>query len=180
MSVRRVAFLRGINVGGHRVSMGELRDLFEALGLEDVATFIASGNVVFTAGAGGDAALERSIEDHLEAALGYAVATFVRDVDHVAELAALDVLPPDDREGFKIHVTFRKEEAGPDVQAALAALETPDDRFRVRGREVFWLRRGGLMDTTIRPADLDAAMGGVPGTMRTLNTLRRIAEKFGG
>lgn len=43
-----VALLRGINVGGNNpVSMAELREEFERLGFEDVATYINSGNVVF-------------------------------------------------------------------------------------------------------------------------------------
>jgi uncharacterized protein (DUF1697 family) len=46
---RRVAFLRGINVGtAKRVSMADLRRLFEDLGYEDVRTLLNSGNVVFT------------------------------------------------------------------------------------------------------------------------------------
>jgi uncharacterized protein (DUF1697 family) len=44
-----VAFLRGMNVGGHRLSNGELRAHFAAMGFADVATFRASGNVVFAA-----------------------------------------------------------------------------------------------------------------------------------
>jgi uncharacterized protein (DUF1697 family) len=43
-----VAFLRGINVGGHRVKMDRLREIFEETGLSDVSTFIARGNVVFS------------------------------------------------------------------------------------------------------------------------------------
>jgi len=44
---RYVAFLRGINLGKRRVKMEQLRRHFEGFGLENVATFIASGNVVF-------------------------------------------------------------------------------------------------------------------------------------
>src|SRR5215208_7090767 len=47
-----VALLRGINLGPHkRVAMPALRRLVESLGHTDVATYIASGNVVFTAAA---------------------------------------------------------------------------------------------------------------------------------
>jgi uncharacterized protein (DUF1697 family) len=46
---RRVALLRGINVGtAKRVSMADLRRLFEDLGYDDVRTLLNSGNVVFT------------------------------------------------------------------------------------------------------------------------------------
>jgi uncharacterized protein (DUF1697 family) len=49
---RQVAFLRAINVGGHIVKMERLRMIFESLGLKEVETFIASGNVVFAPRAG--------------------------------------------------------------------------------------------------------------------------------
>ena len=45
---RVVALLRGINVGGHRLSMADLRRHLEDLGCTDVATYIQSGNVVLT------------------------------------------------------------------------------------------------------------------------------------
>ena len=46
------AFLRGMNVGGQRITNAELRDEFEALGFESVTTFRASGNVIFEARGG--------------------------------------------------------------------------------------------------------------------------------
>src|SRR5207344_913474 len=82
-----VAFLRAINVGGHTVGMAALRAEFEALGLKDVETFIASGNVIFTAPPENRAALEQKIERHLHGALGYEVKTFVRTELEVAAVA---------------------------------------------------------------------------------------------
>jgi uncharacterized protein (DUF1697 family) len=49
MSNVYLALLRGINVGGkNRVPMAELKACFEELGCENVQTYIASGNVMFT------------------------------------------------------------------------------------------------------------------------------------
>ena len=44
-----VALLRGVNVGGVKVLMAPLRELAEGLGWTDVRTYIASGNLVFSA-----------------------------------------------------------------------------------------------------------------------------------
>jgi uncharacterized protein (DUF1697 family) len=45
-----LALLRGINVGGKNlVNMAELREAFEGMGFDDVATYINSGNVLFRA-----------------------------------------------------------------------------------------------------------------------------------
>ncbi|MFD0395951.1 DUF1697 domain-containing protein [Streptomyces nogalater] len=48
-----VALLRGINVGGHaKIAMKDLRELFGALGFDEVQTYLQSGNVVFVDPAG--------------------------------------------------------------------------------------------------------------------------------
>lgn len=48
-SSRAVALLRGINVGkGNRIAMADLRECTESVGCRDVATVLASGNVVLT------------------------------------------------------------------------------------------------------------------------------------
>jgi len=65
--VRYVALLRGINVGGRTlVKMAELKACLEALGLDDVSTYIASGNVLFESGANKTARLETMIEGAIE------------------------------------------------------------------------------------------------------------------
>ena len=64
-TLRYVALLRGINVGGRNiVAMADLREAFEAAGLEAVRTYIQSGNVLFESGAP-----RQSLEDHIEAML---------------------------------------------------------------------------------------------------------------
>jgi len=66
----RVALLRGINVGGrNRVAMADPREVVPGLGHTEVATYIQSGNVVFTSEEAETAtiaaALERAIAEHL-------------------------------------------------------------------------------------------------------------------
>ena len=86
---RYIAFLRGINVGGHRVKMDRLRSLFEEMGLADVSTFIASGNVVFSANSNDVDSLSSRIEQCLAQRLGYDVATFIRTPAELEAIAAI-------------------------------------------------------------------------------------------
>lgn len=78
-----------------------------------------------------------------------------------------------------VYVTFLREAADDGVDARLTELETPDDRFRVEGREVVWLRRGGISDSDISTRDFETALGGSNHTRRNLNTVRRILSKYG-
>ena len=74
----KVALLRGINVGGkNRVQMADLREAFADLGYDEVATYIASGNVLFESRKAG-ATLEREIEAMLEDRYGTAIVAVVR------------------------------------------------------------------------------------------------------
>lgn len=85
-----IAFLRGINVGSHRVTMEVLRVLFTGLGLANVRTYIQSGNVFFETEEPDRAQLTARIEQHLEQALGYSVPVFLRSVAELEQVLALN------------------------------------------------------------------------------------------
>jgi uncharacterized protein (DUF1697 family) len=176
---RHVAFLRGINLGKRRVKMDELRRAFESLEHDNVATYIASGNVIFDHQGSNLAALESRIEAHLETVLGFAVDTFVRALPELERITRLDAVAHARAEGFNIHVIFLRRDAGTGVERALGAFEGPDDRFHVRGREVLWLRRGRMTDSLVRDRDLQKAFAGLGNTMRNMNTVEQITAKFG-
>ena len=94
---RYVAFLRGMNLGGRRIKNEELRAEFEALGFAEVACFRASGNVVFTAAGGSEAAIRKKAEAGLGEGLGYEVVIFLRSVAEEGKIAKVfyPVFPPD-------------------------------------------------------------------------------------
>lgn len=175
---RHVAFLRGINLGNRRVKMADLRGHFEELGLDGVASYIASGNVLFDHEGADIDALEDRIETHLEEALGFFTDTIVRPLESVDALTRLDVVEEAEADGFTVYATFAKEELGPEVDKAFADLETPDDRFHVRKREVLWVRRGGISESTVKTRHLESAFGGIANTRRKVSTLQKMVEKF--
>jgi uncharacterized protein (DUF1697 family) len=170
-----VAFLGGVNVGGHRVTMERLRGEFAALGFDDVATFIASGNVLFRT-TGSSARLERRIEAHLERALGYAVPTFLRT--HAAVVAAAALAPFGEvRAGHTHVIAFLKRPLDESRAAATLALGNRHDRFEAVGRDLHWYIRSGFADSTVKPAALRAALG-QPYTVRNTNSLRTLASRL--
>lgn len=168
---RYVAFLGGINVGGHRVTMADLRGAFEALGFDDVRTFIASGNVVFSTRK--RAGVEAAIEAHLAKQLGYAVPTFVRTDAQVAALADPAASPFGDVEGT-VAVGFLKAEPTATVARAVADLATPTDTLEVIGTELWWHLPGGFAGSQLHPKALKRA--GIPTlTTRNVTTVRKLA-----
>ena len=92
---RFVAFLRGMNLGGRRITNDDLRSHFEAMGCEEVATFRASGNVIFAAEEA-EAKLAARVEAELGERLGYEVPVFLRGAAEVAAIAAAEPFPAAD------------------------------------------------------------------------------------
>ena len=174
-----VAFLRAINVGGHTVKMDHLRSLLEALGLSNVETFIASGNVIFESRTKDAQLLERKIEKHLKEMLGYEVATFVRTIEEVAEVANYKPFPESElnAEGNVLYVGFGGTEPDKQAKAKLLFLSNEVNDFHFRGREVYWLRRTKAGESEYSGGLFEKKLG-QPLTFRNATTVRKIAAKY--
>jgi len=174
-----IAFLRAINVGSHTVKMDHLRRLFEALGLSQVETFIASGNVIFDSPSRSTKMLEQKIEQHLQKELSYAVATFVRSTSEVVEIAKYNPFAASEMklESNLMYVGFLLATPASGAEKKLALLTTKVDDFHLKRREVYWLRRRELGESQCSGAVLEKALG-MPATLRNITTIRRIAAKY--
>ena len=176
---RTIAFLRAINVGGHTVKMDALRRHFESLGFSNVETFIASGNVIFESSSENSKSLETRIENKLRDALGYEVVTFLRTDAELAEVA--DYKPfrkPDLEAAAALNVAFLKEPLDDASMKKLMSLKTDIDDFHVHGREIYWLCRKKQSESMFSNAALEKALG-VKSTLRGVNTIQKMAAKYG-
>jgi len=86
---RYVALLRGINVGGKGIiGMAELKACFEAAGLQDVATYINSGNILFSSAQKDQRKLEELIEANIVKKFGFIPKTVVRSREQMQAIVA--------------------------------------------------------------------------------------------
>jgi uncharacterized protein (DUF1697 family) len=107
---RYLALLRGINVGGHnKLAMADLRDVASALGHTNVATYIQSGNLVFTSTAADASSLADALELEIAARLGVAPAVVVISRAGLAQVIA-DNPFPDEVNPKSLHAVFRRHE----------------------------------------------------------------------
>lgn len=173
------AFLRGINVGGHRVAGGTLCGCLEAIGLEQVATFRASGNVVFD-GSGSARALEQAISEGLEVELGYAVPTFIRTAAQLREIAAREPFSPAQLKASKgkPQVLLLGKKPAKKAREAALALASDQDPLAIEGAELHWLPSGGTQQSELDLGRIERLLG--QGTMRTDGTIEQIAAKYFG
>ena len=134
-----VALLRGINLGGHhRVPMAELRSLVAELGHGDVATYVQSGNLVFTAA---DTRAADDITAELEAAIesrfGFGVPVLLRSRHEIERIAARHPFEDREDEPAKLHVFFLAGDPDPRRLAAWHPERYAPDEAIVDGCEVY-------------------------------------------
>jgi uncharacterized protein (DUF1697 family) len=174
---RYAAFLRGMNVGGHRVTNDELRGLFAAMGFAEVGTFRASGNVVFAAVAGPLAEIQARIEAELERSLGYAVPTFLRAADEVRAIVAMRPFDPEAVAASqgKLQVGLLAAPPARQARAKVLALASDEDRLAFGERELYWLPSGGMLESELDLKAIDLLLGAT--TRRTMNTIEQLAGK---
>jgi uncharacterized protein (DUF1697 family) len=138
-----VAWLRGINVGGHKlIAMKDLCGMFESAGFNRVKSFIQSGNVIFEAVDRNPRTIVTTIESTLGASLGYQVTVALRTT---AEVEALVKRNPfkglGDRDDVKLFVTFLAELPCPRPKLPLISPKKDIEVIQIRGRDVFSLSR---------------------------------------
>jgi len=167
---RYVALLRGVNVAGRgKVNMGDLRDVFTGLGYADVATYIQSGNVVFTSDA---RVVAGTIERGIEADLGMNVTVVLRTAVQLTRVVRRN--PFTDVDTSKVHVGFM---AGRPAAAAVRSLDrgrfSPDE-FVVDGIELYLHVPNGIGRSKL--PDYLARQLKVPTTIRNWNTVTKLVD----
>ena len=176
--MRFIAFLRAINVGGRVVKMDVLRKQFEGLRFDNVSTFIASGNVIFETPEENSDALEVRIEERLQKALGYRVATLLRVGPEVTKIAArCKTYASEIEAGAVLYVIFTRRAPVTDAKRRLLALNNEIDEFAVYGRDILWLSRRHLGESRLPPATIEKTCT-VEATVRNATTVTKIAAKY--
>ena len=173
-----IAMLRGINVGGHnRIKMDQLRTSLEALGLQQVKTYIQSGNVVLKSATISPAALSRKIEKQIVGQFGFAVSVISRTAEEINKTIANNPFLNDSSiNPEKLHVAFLSEAPAPLALKKLSALTLEPDQSRCLGKEVYFYFPNGVSGSSLWKHPLDRVLS-VEATMRnwkTVNTLHRM------
>jgi uncharacterized protein (DUF1697 family) len=171
---RFVTLLRGVNVGGSKkLKMSELSELYSSLGLEDVRTYIQSGNVVFSTSQRNTSGLVKRIQNELKDHLGSEVTVFIRTPDELGKIVAENPFLEKDR--TRLHVTFLY---GTPEEAPMAKLNTArsnGEEFSILGREVFLFLPNGMGRTKLSNSFFEKVLR-VPATTRNWNTVISLLE----
>jgi uncharacterized protein (DUF1697 family) len=159
--------------------MTDLRTRFEELGFSNVATLIASGNVIFETTTKDITLLATRIENHLQQALGYRVPAFIRSSEEIAVIARYKPFPPETNSSLHtLSVMFMAEPMSEDIQHKFLTFRTPIDEFHVHKREIYWLCRKKTSESLVDWKLLGKTVTMPPVTVRNITTVRKLAEKY--
>jgi uncharacterized protein (DUF1697 family) len=171
--MRAVALLRGVNVGGVRFAMADLRAALEASGFAGVRTVLASGNVVLTAAEDDPRAVADRVHAVIQERFGFDVAVIVASLPVVQE--AVDEYPfprADDRHAYVVFAADRAALA--DLAEGAGELDPAEEQVRHGEDVLYWdAPKGRTLDTRFGKHLGTRQRSGVV-TTRNINTLEKI------
>jgi uncharacterized protein (DUF1697 family) len=170
-----IVLLRAVNVGGAQLPMARLRELAADLGARDVATYIASGNLICTP-AGDAAAFGTALEKAIETEFGFFRECILRTAGELRE--ARDRFPFEIDDPKNGHIVFLLDAPADAAIAKAREYETGADRWDVIGREMHIRYDHGAGRSDMNGAAIGKALG-VPGTARNLRTVDKLIELAG-
>jgi uncharacterized protein (DUF1697 family) len=175
---RMVALLRAVNVGGRKLPMAELRALCAELGWADVATYIQSGNVVFTANGKPDA-LEKMLEDAVAKRFGFGSPVIVRTAAQWAHYPPANPFPKAARdEPNRLMLLLSKSPPAKGAEDVIQARAVAGERVKRAGDALWFHYPEGAGTSKLTPSLIDRAVGS-PATARNFNTVLKLREMLG-
>jgi uncharacterized protein (DUF1697 family) len=128
--IQYIAFLRGINVGGHhKVPMADLRKVLEKMGFKNTITLLNSGNIIFEAPQDKNKNLENTLSLQLEEAFGFSIPIIIRRAQSIVQLVTKDPFKGITiSKDIRLYVSLLKEKTPVDLELPWA---NDDDSFKI-------------------------------------------------
>ncbi len=175
---RYIAILRGINVGtGRKVPMADLKSLCERLGLQNIQTYIQSGNVVFDLGKTESVSdLEQRLQETFTKTFGFDIPVIIRRAEEWGESVAKNpFLKKENIDIERLHLTCLKEDASPELLEKIKSYQYLPDRYEIVGRDVFIFCAAGYGTSKLTNQFFESKLK-VPATTRNWKTVMKLYE----
>lgn len=174
--MKHAALLRGINVSGkNMLPMKDLAGMFVAAGCRDVATYIQSGNVVFSAPAAVLKKLSQTISQRIADDFGHKVPVIIRSHEQIAAVIRENPFLKAGEVEKSLHVVFLADLPAANAVAKLDPQRSPPDRFIVAGQDIYLHLPNGAGQSKLTNAWLDSKLSTIS-TARNWNTVMKLFE----
>jgi uncharacterized protein (DUF1697 family) len=168
-----IALLRGVGGGIRPLSMRELTAALAAIGLEEVRTYIQSGNVVFSS-AKSASRLTDEIERCIEKKFGFHSRTFVLSMDELKRAAKGNPFPQADDAPQTLHLFFLAQPAKAAQLDAMNELKSKSEEFVLKNKVLYFYAPNGF--GTSKLAAKAERLLGVAATARNWRTVGKLLE----
>jgi uncharacterized protein (DUF1697 family) len=176
---RYVAFLGSVNVGGNRLKMADLVAALEGEGFSNVATVVASGNVLFEHPRASDAKLGDEIAAIVKARFGFDSLVAVRTREEILSAIEDNPFHGDGQDKFVHSIFLDGQPTQERFEALLAEHQAKGGERLALGPRVLYLDYvHGAGVSSLTGAFLQRRLG-VRGTARNMTSLKRIYERLG-
>ncbi|SDS35699.1 DUF1697 domain-containing protein [Bradyrhizobium canariense] len=172
-----IAMLRGVNVGGNSLKMSWLREACADLGLQDIQTYVQSGNIVFSSRLSASK-LEQTLKATIDKQTRLPVTVVVRRAAEMAEIITGNpFLKQKGIDVAKLHVTFLVEAASKLAASKLDVLAGTRDEYRLAQREIYLHCPVNYGESKISNNAIEKALsvGATTRNWKTVTTLHEMA-----
>ncbi len=172
-----ISLLRAVNVSGqNKIPMQELKSLYESLGLQQVTTYIQSGNVVFRGATVNPKKLAQQITQAIKQHFGYPIDVLLWTQ---AEFAAIvNNNPFSKRTGIdpaRLHTIFLKHEPAQDLIEKLPTTTPNQEEFFVTNDAVYLHYANGTGKSKLHNNFFEKALQ-TTATTRNWNTVNKLLQ----
>jgi uncharacterized protein (DUF1697 family) len=168
-----IALLRGIGGGIRSLPMKEAVAAFEAIGLKDVRSYIATGNFVFTSRKK-PPQLAKDIETCIEARFGFFSKTFVLTVEELERAAKQNPFPQANDNHKSLHLFFLAEPAKGAKLDEMNKVKAPSEAFAIKQQVLYLYTPKGF--GTSKLVERLGRLVGVEMTARNWRTVNKVLE----
>ena len=176
-----ISILRGINVSGQKlVKMDVLRKAYENLGFRNVATYVQSGNVIFTGNSVNLNELAQTITRQIAKDFGFDVPVIVLSFDNLKQIIdGNPFLKDSDKDITFLHVTFLSSKPQKFDINAIEDKKLSGEEISISDSAVYLYCPNGYGKSKLSNSFLETKLkvGATTRNWKTTNELLKIAQQ---
>lgn len=174
---RKIAILRGINVGGNRkILMNDLKSMFENMNFSNIKTYIQSGNVLFeTYEESDNLELSQRIEKAINNQFGFDIPVILRTSKELQKAISHNPFYDDEIDVNHLHLTFLSGNPTNDNKVQAESYHYEPDRFVIDNSNVFIYCEGKYHESKLTNSFFESKLK-VRATTRNWKTVLKLYE----
>lgn len=171
-----IAMLRGINVSGQKlIKMAGLRESMTRLGLEDVATYVQSGNILFNTQDTDLRVIAERISSQIKKDFTFDVPCIVRSAEYFKKVLTNNDFLQQGRDEKRCYVTFLEEEPDPMHVHKIDSKQYAPEEFIIKGDLLYFYSPDGYGKAKMNNNFFEQKLR-VKATTRNWNSVNKLYE----